>query len=72
MENILLSIIVYILGIFTGIIIPLVVYKYYCLFNKKEENKQEEIKQETNNPNNLTADIISEWQNGKVVGDDDE
>lgn len=72
MENILLSIIIYILGIFTGIIIPLVVYKYYCLFNKQEESKQEEIKQETTNPNNLTADIISEWQNGKVVGDDDE
>ena len=72
MENILLSIIIYILGIFTGIIIPLVVYKYYCLFNKKEESRQEEIKQETTNPNNLTADIISEWQNGKVVGDDDE
>lgn len=72
MENILLSIIIYILGIFTGIIIPLVVYKYYCLFNKKEESRQEETKQEETNPNNLSADIIYEWQNGEVVGDDDE
>lgn len=72
MVNILLSFIIYILGIFTGITIPIVVYKYCDFFciktNKIQETKQEDI----GKPNNVTADLISEWQTGKVVGDDDE
>ena len=73
MIDILLGLIIYILGIFTGIIIPIVVYKYYNLFNtKKIETQVEEQQTGDLKTNNITADIISEWQTGEVVGDNNE
>ena len=72
MVDILLSFIIYILGIFTGIIIPIVVYKYCDFFGIKNNQIQETKQESIEKPNNVTADLISEWQTGEVVGDDDE
>ena len=72
MEGFLLSLIIYILGIFTGIIIPIIVYKYYNFFNTKNIEIQDEQQTSNLKTNNITADLISEWQTGEVVGDMDE
>ncbi|MBP3463687.1 MAG: hypothetical protein J6K45_04315 [Clostridia bacterium] len=72
MVDILLSFIIYILGIFTGIIIPIVVYKYCNFFDIKTNQIQETKQENIEKPNNVTADLISEWQTGEVVGDNDE
>lgn len=72
MQTVLLSLIIYILGIFTGVTLPLIGHIYHKVFNNKPIETEEKKQQDINTPNNLTADIISEWQTGQAVGEENE
>ena len=77
----ILFVIDFILGLFMGINIPFLVdKKFKVIMNKTEEEKKEEIKNLNNatemknndselSLNNLTEEIIYEWQNGVSRGD---
>lgn len=76
MIEFLLGILIFISGFIIGIEIPLIFHKYFHLMNmqiKDIENKEElkKVEPSKNEFSNLTSDLISEWQTGKALGDDD-
>ena len=59
--------IVFIIGVSTGVLIPYFIKKYITQINNEIDNKKmEEEKEQTGKPTSLTQDIIDEWQNGGV------
>lgn len=59
--------IVFIIGVSTGVLIPYFIKKYITQINNELDNKKmEEEKEQNGKPTSLTQDIIDEWQNGGV------
>lgn len=59
--------IVFIIGVSTGMLIPYFIKKYITQINNELDNKKmEEEKEQNGKPTSLTQDIIDEWQNGGV------
>ena len=67
--------ITFILGLILGLMLPLILEKYFFKLEKKiykDEVNNEEDDSNIGQPINYTPDLLEEWQTGIVKGSDDD